>query len=289
MNTNTVSAFVLASFACLSVACGNTSPINEAASDELHLDAPADSHADKDSQPDAHSKPLSPADKLVVALNDSPFGATYEDWVAAYWQWAMSIPADTNPILDGACDQNQSGDVFFLAGAMGGGHHRSCTIPRGKGIFIPILSNVVRSCPEAVETVQVCQDALNEELICKTAMNNIDIANPALTLTIDGHVVHDLNQFRVQSDLFKDTSPENPADRLFPTCSGSIEANLCGMTEGQSRATVADGYFVMLHHLSDGPHQIHMAANVSPDSPEPAFEVTYNIFVSLPGPTNPAY
>src|SRR5215468_10575109 len=54
---------------------------------------------------------------------ERPFGQTYGEWAAAWWLWALSQPAATNPILDPDgrfCANQQAGNVWFLAGATGG-------------------------------------------------------------------------------------------------------------------------------------------------------------------------
>jgi hypothetical protein len=36
----------------------------------------------------------------VLPINSSPHGMSYGSWTAAWWQWVLSIPADTNPEED---------------------------------------------------------------------------------------------------------------------------------------------------------------------------------------------
>jgi hypothetical protein len=48
-------------------------------------------------------------------------GKTIGEWSAKWWQWAFAIPASTNPMLGGDCEQGQQGPVWFLAGVWGGG------------------------------------------------------------------------------------------------------------------------------------------------------------------------
>src|SRR5262245_19264506 len=85
------------------------------------------------------------AQAVVIAAPDSnPYGASYEEWAARYWQWLFSVPSDVNPIfdVDGInCDENQSdGDVWFLVGAAEGKRERTCSVPEGKAMFIPIIA-----------------------------------------------------------------------------------------------------------------------------------------------------
>src|SRR4051794_2720625 len=61
----------------------------------------------------------------VLPRNSSAHGATYEEWVANWWSWAIAIPADQSPLLDETGKfggVGQSGPVWFLAGAFGGTH-----------------------------------------------------------------------------------------------------------------------------------------------------------------------
>ena len=56
----------------------------------------------------------------VLPPNSHPFGKTYGEWNAGWWQWFFSVPASKNPgrATDGAvdCRVGQSGNVWFLAG-----------------------------------------------------------------------------------------------------------------------------------------------------------------------------
>src|SRR5947209_20498630 len=71
--------------------------------------------------------------------------ATYSELSAEWWQWLLGIPANMNPNLDTTgefCDVDQSGPVWFLAGAFGGKFERACTLPAGKRLFFPVLNNI---------------------------------------------------------------------------------------------------------------------------------------------------
>jgi hypothetical protein len=80
----------------------------------------------------------------VIPVKTSFGGSTYGEWAGRWWQWAVSAPPATNPLVDpsGAnCAVGQSGNVWFLAGTLGAGSaDRTCTIPRGKAIFFPVFN-----------------------------------------------------------------------------------------------------------------------------------------------------
>src|SRR5439155_23432452 len=81
----------------------------------------------------------------VVPPAAHPYGHTYSDWAARWWQWALAQPLSTNPVLDttGAnCAAGQSGRVWFLAGTFSAGTvSRSCTVPAGTALLFPVLNN----------------------------------------------------------------------------------------------------------------------------------------------------
>jgi hypothetical protein len=82
----------------------------------------------------------------VVPPQARPFGRTYGDWSAAWWQYVFSIPTPQNPLFDttGAqCHVGQSGNVFFLVGSVLGTTDpivRECTIPPGRMLFFPLVT-----------------------------------------------------------------------------------------------------------------------------------------------------
>jgi hypothetical protein len=83
----------------------------------------------------------------ALAGNASPhvYGQTIGNWGHDWWQWALSFPTATLPILQNGnvdCSAGQSGKVWFLAGDFGGKAERTCSIKRGKAIFLPIFNGI---------------------------------------------------------------------------------------------------------------------------------------------------
>jgi hypothetical protein len=58
--------------------------------------------------------PWTPATQADVVPLDG-YGASYGEWSARWWQWILSIPAETNPNFEGDCAQGQYDRVWFLA------------------------------------------------------------------------------------------------------------------------------------------------------------------------------
>lgn len=203
----------------------------------------------------------------VFPPDENVLGMTYGDWSAAWWQYVLSIPTGTNPVLDttGAnCGVGQSsGPVFFLAGAATTDLvTHTCTVPAGKALFFPII-NVECS---TVEPTPFHGDNAQELRTCAGAfVDGVGIST--LEVTIDRKKVHDLHRFRVQSPLF---------DFIMPAADNFL--GLPGVTSGSS---VSDGYWLMLKPLSPGNHVIHFkGAFVSGPGAGFSQNVMYNLTVA---------
>jgi hypothetical protein len=76
--------------------------------------------------------------------DESPFGISYGDWVAKYWNWDYSIPNDpqTNTfagLKDNGCLMHKENSMVMLVyTAAGGVWNQKCTISHNEGILIPI-------------------------------------------------------------------------------------------------------------------------------------------------------
>ena len=76
----------------------------------------------------------------VAPPTSRPHGRTYGEWAAEWVKWFYAIPLGVNPATDpdgSQCAINQSGPVWFLAGAFESAT-RNCTIPAGTAIFFPL-------------------------------------------------------------------------------------------------------------------------------------------------------
>jgi hypothetical protein len=173
----------------------------------------------------------------IFQPGEKPNGLMYGQWSVKWWQWALSIPSDRNPISDESgkyCNTSQNDPyAWFLAGSGGGKVVRDCSVPYGKAIFFPVL-NVECSFAES-PTAKTEADLRN----CAHADQN---TVSYLALTIDGTNFPNLKSFRVDSPLFSFSTPENG---LFDLHSVTSQA-------------VSDGFYVMVRPLSVGTHEIHI-------------------------------
>ena len=174
----------------------------------------------------------------VFAIDSNPYGISYEDWIIKWWQWYLSMPADIHPVTDDTgerCGEGLSSlPVFFLIGGEGSVVERTCTIPAGKAIFIPV-GYVECSFAEFGEFGGTTEEELH------TCAEEDQSSNPILFLSVDGRQIQQLEKYRIHSRAFNVTFPENA---------------VFGAKAGPSVA-VSDGYWIILEPLPPGEHEIH--------------------------------
>jgi hypothetical protein len=193
----------------------------------------------------------------AFSIDSKPYGLSYPQWAAKWWQWLLSIPSDTNPAADKTginCALGQKGPAWFLAGTFGGSATRTCSVPLGKAIFV---------CPITGESSYKEYPQLKSESELRTSVLAADQGQKG-TITVDGVAIKDLAHYRATSGLFNLTLPKN---------------NVLDKSAGDTQA-VADVLCVMLKPLSPGNHTIGTTGvNIDPNTGAPSFsnEVEYKI------------
>ena len=174
---------------------------------------------------------------FLYERNIHPFGKPWEKWAAMWCSWMLSVPKDKNPSLDltgeHCCINQNDENVWFLTGTFGNiiPVKRKCRIPERKAIFFPVL---------------VKEDSLAEDSDLLTELELIrrsrDAINRVLRMqaTIDGQKVDSLHNYRIQSEVFDLTFPEN---------------NVYGVKPGLTRS-VCDGHWLFIKPLPMGKHHI---------------------------------
>jgi hypothetical protein len=174
---------------------------------------------------------------------------------AKWWEWVLAIPPEDNPLLGEDCDVDQKGPIWYLAGTTGGSDERECTIPEGKDILFPIV-NVFCSEVTDEEFIKQIINTMEEDIppsqlklgligCAEFFMDQVDI----LEVTIDGEEIASLEDFRVQSPIFKIAYPED---------------NVYGVeTTTEPQKSISDGFWILLEGLEPGEHTIEFTGGIS--------------------------
>jgi hypothetical protein len=201
----------------------------------------------------------------IFPPGSKPYDLTYDKHIENFWKWLLSIPAKENPINDPTGEKcatgqlNTNSSLFYLAFNNGGVSERTCEVPVGKGLFIPVMQ---------VELSEKDTPGATIEDLKLTAKTDQDSVN-SLYLKIGDKEYNfdDLRPYRTDTDAFNVDYADN---------------GIFGIVEGGPTKTVADGYYIMTDPLSKGNHTVHYKSSLScldPGCAEPNFaqDIKYNI------------
>jgi hypothetical protein len=194
-----------------------------------------------------------------------PYGLPYDKHIENFWKWILSIPAKDNPINDSTGEKcatgqsNTNSSLFFLAFNNGGVSERTCKVPAGKGLFIPVMQVELSEKDTPGATVE------DLKLSAKTDQDSVN----SLYLKIGDKEYNfdDLRKYRTDTDGFDVNYADN---------------GIFGIVEGGPTTAVADGYYIMTDPLQRGNYTIHYRSSLScldPGCAEPNFaqDIKYNI------------
>jgi len=193
--------------------------------------APFDGDA-RQGGPAARSSPVS-----IVGPGAPVAGAPIGTWIQRYWQWTRSFPGGESPSEDltgERCAAGQSGPVFFLTGsARGAPVSRTCTVPKGKHILVPLLTTLAqvprtsgRGCGELQAVLRKVNDSAAD-----------------LSLAIDGSDVASPGSYKSESACF----------------------DLWDASRGTSEMAAYAGYWVVLNPPEAGKHEIRFSGRYDAD------------------------
>lgn len=171
----------------------------------------------------------------VFPIESRPYGLTYGEWSARWWQWLLSIPRSKSPAVGASGDNaylNQDDpNVFFLCQTVESilegrvAQDRRIVVRAGRSVLIPIINWV------SIFNV----DGQTDEELVSVAKKRMDVVSE-LEVTLDGVTINEgLEGFRAQSPFFDMIVLE---DNIFQLSSGF-------------RRFVADGYWIFLKPLEN--------------------------------------
>jgi hypothetical protein len=193
----------------------------------------------------------------LFSKDSSPHDVPYSEWISRWWQWNMGIPEAEHPRENYSaekCSTNQSGPVWFIPDILTGKEERTCSIPAGKAILVPMLTGEYHDdFPGQYTDAQLRQGAMAGD------------EYGVISATLDGKPLKNLEQYRTQS-FHNITVPE---DNIFDNPPGTFRG-------------MADGFFVFLEPLPPGNHELQLSTSVSnPVEPQYnyASEALYHLLV----------
>jgi len=203
-------------------------------------------------------------------------GKTYGQWGDAYFKWLFELPGPDFPFADSTgafCATGQSGeedggaaanDPFFLACTNAGRVTRTCTIPAGRMIFLPLADWYGDNGGIAVGG-QLTDEQWQHELSAAAA------SVTAVALEIDGKCYGS-----TKSDFAPYLTTWSQYSYAVPNTPSNFYATFDNSTfTGPVPSAFAGGYWILLAPLSAGSHTIHFTSL----RPAISEDVTYSLTV----------
>jgi hypothetical protein len=178
-----------------------------------------------------------------------PYGLPYEEHIKNFWKWQISIPTEPegeHPIDDTTgekCQVGQAGSnssVFYLSGSGGAGPvQRTCIVPAGKGVLIPVMT--------VIATEKEYPGLSMQELVDTAKSDQDNVASLSLVINGTSYSFDNLKKYRTDTAEFQ---------VVFP------KAGLFGITEEGPSKAVADGYYLLTEPLERGTYQLHFKGTI---------------------------
>jgi hypothetical protein len=201
----------------------------------------------------------------IFPPGSKPYGLTFAEHEINFWKWILGIPAKESPLNDRTGEKcatgqsNTNSSVFYLSINNGGITERTCKVPVGKGLLIPVMQ---------VEWSDKEAPGASVEELHKSAKKDQDSVN-SLYLKIGDkeYKYKDLIKYRTQTDVFEVVFPDN---------------GIFGVIEGGVSKVVADGFYIITEPLTKGNYSVHFKSSLiclDPGCAEPNFaqDIKYNI------------
>ncbi len=201
----------------------------------------------------------------IFPPGSKPYGLAYPKHIENYWKWALGIPANENPVNDQTGEKcatgqsNTNSSVFYLTFNSGGSSERTCKVPVGKALFIPVMQ---------VEFSDKESPGSSDAQLAEAAKNDQDSVNSLYLKIGDKEFSYEnLTKYRTRTDAFDVVFPNN---------------GIFGIVEGGISKAVADGFYIITEPLQRGNYTVHYKSSLICNGPECteanfAQDINYNI------------
>jgi hypothetical protein len=201
----------------------------------------------------------------IFPPGSKPYGLTYADHQKNFWKWSLAIPVKDNPVNDPTGEKcangqtNTNSSVFYLAFNNGGVSERTCKVPAGKGLLIPVM--------QVEHSDKELPGASAEELYSGAKKDQDSVNSLYLKIGDKEYTYEELLKYRTHTDDFEVVFPDN---------------GIFGVMKGGPSKAVSDGFYIITEPLAKGNYPIHFKSSLicpDPDCAEPNFaqDIKYNI------------
>jgi hypothetical protein len=224
----------------------------------------------------------------LFSKDERPFGVSYDDWIAKYWNWNLSLNTDEfTPKPDGCVINKSDSMVMLIDPTVEGSPHLVCTISSTQGIMIPMWGAWCDTSGNDDPNHKFYSD----EQLTKCAREVYNLGNIRSDVKVDGVPVAklDVKMSRISGKLdYKINSPLTNITEYYSKGFNIVipaDTHAAGNLAGTWRAG-SQGWWVFLKPLPPGDHTIFYNIRVTPTGPltspgtNPHFaDITYKLQV----------
>lgn len=196
----------------------------------------------------------------VYSKDESPFGVSYGDWVAKYWNWDISITTDpqTNTLTglkENECLIHKEDSVVMLVDtAAGGVWNQKCTISHNDGILIAIWTGECDQAAKGLEGYTFKQ--------LSDCARGFDLGKVKGQVKVDNIPIATLEALDYKTNIMNNVT-EVYTQQFNVTA--TTESHMPYERDGTYLAA-AHGWFVFLKPLQTGSHVVYYQNTVEPTS-----------------------
>jgi hypothetical protein len=217
------------------------------------------------------SKSIYDLRKITFSKSEAPLGRSWETCIESWCKWYYAVWREPSTREDKTYDNwiedKENPELCYLTKTIIKKNENKIrceiTIPKGRVLFLPLINNLI-----SFYDYPNLESENDLRLFAKSDLDKKIIA----FLSINDHEIKNIQQYRVQSNLFNITLPEinDPSQKI-------------------KTQAIADGYWIFLHSLQSGANKIYFKLETSlcespleenADSPEKdrfVTEVLYNL------------
>jgi hypothetical protein len=202
-----------------------------------------------------------------VDTDAEPEGQAMDAWSADWWQWVLENPVSDAAIFDDtgadcANHQDTSGPAFFLAGTFGGSAERTCTIPLGQAVLIPIVNL-------AIDNGGVPEEEWAADADLEAAATAFQASVSGITLSVDDEDVDAASITAVAPYAFAYTVPAT--DNIYQLFGNDWV--------GTADPSYSTGYYVMMEPPAAGEHELAWSASAGTGDGAYSLSIAYHLTV----------